>query len=619
MRALHAALGVVALVVAATGATAVPAPGAVPPESTTAARGPSGAIAGEAPAATAPTSATAEPMPGSFGRDRYVEHRGDVVAITVEAPANGTARVSLRGPGVNATVAVTDGAGEGAGDGQVRLRLNTYAGTWSVGDAGDAVEVVEGAVPRMPPAGSYRLTLAGNDENATRNGDEATLRLRPRSLHRLGVWQSPAGETNLTSAADVRAAAEEGRLRRATGVNGSHLLVVRVDATGLEGALAAADGPNATARFRSVLREHGDFLVVQTNPSVERDPRIVHVLDGPGVRALADAANDTYYLAIDLGEARVTSGDADPAAALEDDPFEPYRFEVRMELAADSPLTEGGERAVATVEPRGARVSTAPDGIIHFRPAPNRTVVGTTNVGTGWNVTVVLAGEDDPNTTADESFRLARPVAVEFASENRFDHAGRFAASFDLSDAAAAVNVTADVRFGGRSLLDEPVPVAVTRPRASVTTRGANTSGEFAAVTVSVALSTGGFVVLHAGGRGGPVVGHTGFLDPGEHVVEVYVGAPTDAEEVVAVAHRDVNHNEWFDGPGVDTAYAGDDPAAVAFGPTPTATPSPASGETAGTATDGTDRTPTGTTTPGFGVVAGAVALLAVLAALGRE
>jgi len=440
------------------------------------------------------------------------------------------------------------------------------------------------------------------------------------SLDRVGAWQAPANATDLDDAADVRSAIDDGSLSRATGVDNEDTLVLGIEIRGFAGAVSDANGSNTTDRVLSALSEHGDLVVLQTNPGASQRPAHVHVLDGRGVRAFADAANDTYYVVMDLDEVRATRGEDGDEVDLT---RSPYSFIVRAELAADSPLTEERQRAVTSVEPRSASVETAPDGRVHVQPSSNLTLSGTTNVGSGWPVTVVLAGDDDPDTATDESFESTRQATVELPEEVGFHYEGTFDVTFD-EDAVAigAENVTVDARLDGGSLLDEPIPVEVADRRASVAISGEGEDGQFTGVTVNTSLSAGGFLVLHEESMDGPVVGHTEYLDPGEHTVSAYVSEPTDADEVVVVAHRDANHNEWFDGPDVDPAYAGDDPDdAITLAPTqsPTTTESETASSRTDTTSSPTDAPSSSATTPGFGAVAAILGLLVALAVFGRR
>lgn len=615
MRALPAVLGAVAFVLATAAAPAasatataatVPAGASVDPDTGAPTGGPeTGAVtdAPETATAASPSERDTNTTSPAFDRDRYVEHRGDVVELAVRLPANDTGRLTLHRPAGNTTVTVRDD-----GDGRIRVRFNTYTGGWSAISA-DEVLAVEGAMA-YPPAGDYRLTVRANGSS-----DEATLIIEPRSLERIGTWQAPADETAIDEVSDLRAAVADGTFDRATAVNESHLLVVGIDATGLEGAIANADGENVTARFRNAVDSHGDLDVVQHPDTVglEQVPAVFHVLNGPGVRVFADARNDSYFVLVDVAEVRLTQGDREidleQVAAHDADGM---WLQVRAGIANTSRLADVDERVAAVVFPRSASLSTAPDETIHAAPSMTRTIAGTTNVETGWNVTVVVAGEDDPASDADESFRLTRQAIVEPPDEDSYRDARRFNVSVDVPEFSPGINATVDVRFESRSLLEEPVPLVVQRRRASVATTGVDRSGKFTTVAVAASLSTGGFVVLHEASRDGPVVGHSDFLASGNHTVEVYVGEPTDADQIIAVAHRDVNYNEWFDGPALDEPYPEGETADVIG----LDAPSPATPE----ALTDTPEEPSGeATVPGFGVLVAVIALIVALAARGRR
>jgi hypothetical protein len=470
------------------------------------------------------------------------------------------------------------------------------------------------------------------DENAT--------------LDRTEAWQAPASEAGFDDAADVRAAIDGGRLSRATEVNATHLLVVELGLRGFDEALGAADGSTTTGRFQAALREHGDLEIQQTNMGPNRAPLAVDALNGTGVTVYPDATNDTYYLVIDL---------ANTTALRNDSPTElserrEYEFDVGATLAADSPLTAGEQRAMTAVAPREVSVDTAADGRVQLRPLPNQTVSGTTNLGTGSTVRVVLSGESNPQTDANESFRLARETTVDVV-DDRYRYEGGFTATFDATDVSPrATNVTVDVRARNRSILDRSVSGRVNGDSASVAARDVVEDGGSAGVTVNGSLSAGGFFVLHAETADGPVVGHSPYAEPGEETATVYVNRPIDADELVVVAHRDANHNQWFDGPATDVPYSGPGTAdAVQFDvelpgsnapggpdstPTPTVTPTTTPAEptptptatqpngtspddaTPGSGTTETDQpgssSPGGTVLPALGVLS-VVLLLVVL------
>lgn len=430
------------------------------------------------------------------------------------------------------------------------------------------------------------------------------------TIERIEAWQAPANATVFDDAADVRSAIEGGTLSRATGINGSHGLVVEMELRGFEGAVADANGSTSTERFRTALGKHGGLEIRQTDMGPNQAPLSVDALDGTGVTVHPDAANGTYYLSIDLGDASLvrngSPGDFQRSGT--------HEFDVLAHLEANTTLT--AERAVAmtAVAPRDASVETAPDDRVQLRPLPDQTVTGTTNIGAGSTVTVVVRGETNPDTDANESFRLLREATVGM-TEDRFRHEGQFATTLDLRDVSpAATDVTVDVRIGNRSLLDQPVPARVNDYRASIDARDVVLAGGSAGVTVDGSLSAGGFLVLREGSPDGRLLGHSPYLEPGDSGTTVFLDRPTVAADVVVVAYRDANHNEWFDGVDTDRPYPGDgttDTARIDVDLTATATPGPTeTGTTPGAGTPGTPRSgeePTTTQSSGSTGIGGTI------------
>ncbi len=448
-----------------------------------------------------------------------------------------------------------------------------------------------------------------------------TVTANEATLERVGVWQAPTNATDFDAAADVQTAISDGTLTRATSITHDDILVIGIQMRGFSDVVSAANGSTVTERFQSAMATHGDLLVEQTNPPPSRQAMQVHVLNGTGVTVLPDAANDTYYVVADLDEARITRGEDGDRESLD---HGPYEFIVRAELAVDSPLTEDRQYAVAPVESRMASIETAPDGTVHVKAGSNLTVSGTTNVGTGWPVTVVISGGDNADTSSNESFRLTREATVQPSEQRNHHYRRTFDITFDQDGIPnAAENVTVAARFDGRTLYDELVPVALADPRASVTVDGIHDDSNITAISVNASLSAGGFLVLHEESVDGPVVGHTKYLGSGEHDVSVYSSEPIDTDKVVAVAHRDANHNEWFDGPNRDRAYAEEDPNdAIIPGQTKTATlteTTTASTLTGATVTSSTDGASSQGATPDFGVTVTTLAVLIALVVLGRR
>jgi|GEM_PF-3295158 len=492
-------------------------------------------VVGITGAVAQPAGASADPVTiqGTFD-----VARGDVVQIPITVPAGANATIYVQ----RTTNAVTSRAvlADEDGNGRIVAVLNTYTGRLST--RGDD-RVVSSRVPREPPlpADTYSVSVESAD-----GAGRSTLRVRAGALDRLAVWRAPNGTPNVSSAAAVRSAIADGHLVRATALGPRDHLVIQVNAPGLTGAYDAASAANETERLHSVLSTHGRLSIVERYPTPEQ--RRAHLaVFGPGTTVLPDPTNGTFYVGLNLSKVPVLRGD-DPA---EHFAFEEQYFRVTLGLDAASNLTAGNETLRAYVDDPVAQIDRAPDDRVHLFPTGNQTVTGTTTVGTGLNVTVVVHASDDPETDQNESF-VRRTDATVRSTESERENT--FRATLDLQDAPTATPVQVDIRFENQSLLEAHVQGRIAGTASSLAVRGVEHQ-TYTQVRVDVGLARGGFVVLHAGSPDGPVVGTSQYLPPGQTNARVYVGRPTDAETVVAVAHADTNHNEWFDGPGIDTPY----------------------------------------------------------------
>jgi len=377
------------------------------------------------------------------------------------------------------------------------------------------------------------------------------------TIERIEAWQAPADEVAFDDAGDVRAAINNGTLSRATVVNGTQLVVLGLELRGFEEAVTGANGSTVTDRFQTAFNERGDLTVRQANPDRSHVPLwFVDALNSTGVRVHPDAANESYYVAIDLRDRTAYQGKFDGSweRMPENNRF---TFDVLATLDGDLPNTDDATVAATAIKPRTAEVDEPPVGDVWFRPRSNQTVTGTTNLGVGSMVTVAVTGNSNPDTGENESFRLVQETTVQMG-DSLVPYRGRFDARFDMREVApTARNVSVDIRVDDRSLLDAPVPARVSDYSASVDDPEVVTDGDVAGVRATATLSPGGLLVLHEDTVDGLVVGHSTYLEPDDETVTVYVDQPTDADELVVVAHRDGNHNRWFDAAGTDPRISG--------------------------------------------------------------
>lgn len=230
-------------------------------------------------------------------------------------------------------------------------------------------------------------------------------------------------------------------------------------------------------------------------------------------------------------------------------------------------------------------------------------ITGTTTVQPGQNVTVVVSGDG-----------LERSKAVTVTQD------GRYSATFDFSNASTPVSVTVDVRANGESILGGGTVsgrIAV-RP-ASLITSSQTTDG--ASVQIRrVNLPDGGFIVAHRGGTDGEVLG-VAPRDPGiASQLVVPIEPPiNETTEMTLAVYRDTNDNGTFDDGDQPYAAGGSSVTAVITVTVETTTTDGGDGTTTD-GSDGTTTTDAGDTTtpeqttvdgPGFGVLAGLVALAA--------
>ncbi len=563
----------------------------------------------------------------------YSEHRGDVVRIPVALPNGSAATLSIESEATDYAANLT--LHDRNGDGRVTLVWNTHASAATRGVGGfrasapaDAVtnRTVDGPVP----AGEYALSVGPVGGDAIDGTALDLTRPGPVDVSVLGAANGSAGE--LTNPADfVNPAATPilstarsygtGRLEVLRG----EVLVLELRVPGLAGAFAAAPGPNATARFRTLL---GDALAVSaeeaiTTVSQSERPVAFDLRNVSRFRVVSDPATDTYYVV--LGTPRAFAGHGGPHARSAVELGDRLHVEVRAQAARGTPAA-----ANATVEfvERDTVLDTGPGS--RLSPAPNGTlrVTGRTRLRSGERLVVRANGSSG----AVEPVSRRAVVGPD----------GRFSATFDLSGVPAGTRFAVAVLADGRTA---DVALGVVGRVASVWFDGrSGLEHPVRSVTLAAVETThGGFVAVHRGGADGRVVGASRYLPPGKHArVVVPLRRPVVPNAtLVAVAYRDGDGDGAFD--DTDPAYPNGTPTAVArftargevtvATATPTAATTPAPGATRsipetppstsqsspstgtpGRPTASRTRTASATRTGGDGTVPGFVGSLAVLA-----
>lgn len=582
---------------------------------------------GSGPAATPPDE----------GRDLTVA-LGDVAVVPLSVPDGATTTVTVEGGNYSATLAVRDD-----GDGVVRLVVNTYLAADAGGTApgtygalGEDSVGVRGVNATGPLAeGSYAVTARRNGSTV----DEQSLTVTPPALNGAAAFRAAPRVFDVGSAAELRAANRSGLVRPL--LPGEHApeavhgeaVVVRFDAPSLLGALAAQPGNSTTERFLA--------LHDRVDPETPESFRIGGLCGGimfadtvaaGGARVLADHREGAVYVLLDT---RTLRGVADGS----------QRVEFEVDPASRLVASERELRTEFAIRDREVSVDADGGGTVRLSVEDPSTIGGETNLLPGSRVQVTVASRLAPR------FERRTTATVR---EN-----GTFRTTIELDDASSpglfAVTVAGEQYPG----------VAGDPPAVHWDVEQAWVSGSVDQLDVEhLRLPDGGFLVAYAYDR------ETGELD------RVGVGTTTDTEfeidavrrsrYLLVVAHRDADDDWRFRGLETDPPYRVDgQPVAEwlpirvqddglprsppdvsvdaalngttshAASPTPgTARATPTAGTprtaTSATATGGTspttpspttDRTPTTaghdpteTTTPGFGLLAAALALVAGLA-----
>ncbi|WP_170977211.1 DUF7282 domain-containing protein [Halorussus salinisoli] len=580
---------------------------------TAAVTAPADSTADASPPSASHSDTTATPSPPvSFHSSILTDQRGDVVELGIHFSdaENATVRVGSSATHV-ATVVVRDADG----DDDATLQFDTYDGSLAAGE-GDALAVREQSNATTPLAtGTYELDLWAENDTAGERWDVAKLLLENRTTGGLRSYV-PSAETDLSEPNDVPKAAGTGDLVRSRVVTLNDTFVLELRASGLDGAIAAQNGTNATDRFFRFLDGDGANLrIEQIDPGTSFEAALMHPAPD-STDLVADARNDTYYLVVDLAEVNVTRGWDDRLAAGQ-------HYRANLTLSRASVLADARESATTEFEvhePEADLVTTDRLGEREFdldvtpsrarvEAAPNQTVAVETSVPPGSELTVVVEGEGD-------TFQFEATGRVRNASEGFV-----YAPEFDFSDVPPGTNFTVTVRHRGEAIMGYggPDPGVVVEPTPTVWLESANAT----AANASADLPFGGFVVVHRNATNGQIIGTSGYLAPDEsaRASVAFDSALESNATLVAVTYRDTDGDGAFD-PETDEPYTdGEDDHRVAASASVTVEEIRETTATTRETTESTSSSPAspGIELPGFCAGTALVALLACLALARRR
>ncbi|USZ69081.1 hypothetical protein NGM10_04920 [Halorussus salilacus] len=332
------------------------------------------------PAPTGATLATADDPRVEFAEPTiHHEQRGDAVEVGVRLSETDTATLRIGSPAERHLATVT--ARDADGDGRVTVRFNTYDGTFEA-TGEDAVAVRERSNASTPVAtGTYDLELWSG--NAT-DGEVTTasrLTVNKRTTDELRTWVA-SESANLSNRTELHAAMVAGTLTRSDAVTRNGTLVLELQASGLEGALAARNESNVTAEFFGLLEDGAANLEVRhINPGPSVPPKEIRLAEHDSTHLVPDARNDTYYLVTDLSDANVTDSYGGAELSVRDE------YEANLSVAGSSALASSGTESVTA----------------EFGMAESREEVADATTATSTTEDTTTDSATEPTTTTDST------------------------------------------------------------------------------------------------------------------------------------------------------------------------------------------------------------------------
>jgi hypothetical protein len=156
------------------------------------------------------------------------------------------------------------------------------------------------SIVSQPAAGSP----GSNASDATRDVATASENV---TVENLTVWTAPGSiRDRLDDREAIATARRTGNLTRDGTVARSDALVLSMRIPGLAARMDNVTGANETVRFiRATNGTDSSVRLVQTNPTTEVPEKIVGLHRSGAMTVVADQANDTYHLVVDLTESRV--------------------------------------------------------------------------------------------------------------------------------------------------------------------------------------------------------------------------------------------------------------------------------------------------------------------------
>ena len=421
-----------------------------------------------------------------FANNVESEERGDVVNITVQLDNTDEAIVQVGNPdSVNyyAWAEITDDDDDGvayvefnsyeagtdgnnpsdvltAGDDDTTIDGVDQGGTFTTSRSDDS-DILEDADYNMyVAAGQPSERIDGDAPSANADADNrGTLRLTERSTDRAQIWTAPAEDDSTLQGLDsddpgaITEFVAEGNLTQSSTIANGDVVVVEVQASGIEGILAtgsdttsayqaASDGTRSSPSYPAAASSGGPFslsIEEESGAANTGSTNLLNVTDisSSDINVVQDQANNTHYVVLDSevitsGTGELTYEDGDGYVA-------------NFTVDSDNSDLAGDSQSVTddfTVEDVEVELDANANDFIVAEAADNQEITGDTNVAAGTNVTV------DLNSESTEDPFLKQPEAVVQSD-------GTFTIIADFGENEVGTNFTAQANIDGTDQGDE--------------------------------------------------------------------------------------------------------------------------------------------------------------------
>ncbi|WP_255494093.1 BGTF surface domain-containing protein [Halarchaeum sp. CBA1220] len=411
------------------------------------------------------------------------QNQGDVAEITLDLTASDKATLVIGGDEANfqSNITVTDDDD----DGTVTVYYNTYAAghlssaefnqsdiAWVDSDSDDELNNYNESktLDNILDTGDYDIAASAGHEDPSTVLDEpdgvGTLFLTERSTNSHAVWTVPSDQWSDISSDDLDSLDDLNLTQDSTiayddDTSNGDVVVHQIGVTGIFGSYEAA-GSIADMNNVTITLEQTDE---STGPNA--DPKTINISNS-NAKVIADADNDTLYVAFDSDNFDVESG------SLEVDDAYNATFSVHedswLNSDEDDPQNVSAEFSIDEAE------TTFDADPIEVTATENAMISGTSTAAPGSDVTIRVRSDSSENP-------FIKTVDTTVTSN------GTFSGTFDFSGISVDTEFTANAR-GPLSTTDEVDGSVVEAQMTSTTTSTTSTTSTTTSTTSTTTSTT---------------------------------------------------------------------------------------------------------------------------------